>query len=239
MLLILQLFLAVFAIGSAIYISGDLRLYVPLVSLVFMFIVGRMDRSRSEKTNARKTYLRSEMDKLHEKDSSAEKEGDFFTIESLLWPKNEILFIEVIHSVFKEFGFKVSTGIKNPLVDRVIIIPHSQKTFGVQILMCEGEAEINHPKVRKALQFQKEKNGEERTLIIAGTHIHLPLSEREKVNHLSRGLMDFLLQHHITLMTSHHLYHLWQRGKKGEVNIHEVFDKIHSQSGGLVQLKDL
>ena len=36
--------------------------------------------------------------------------------------------------------------------------------FGVQILMSEGEVEGNHPKINRALQFEKEKRENEKIL---------------------------------------------------------------------------
>ena len=239
MLLFLQLFFALFAIVSALSLPEEMKLYIPLGCLVFMFIIGRLDRQRLEKSKARKSYLKSEIDKIHGKDAGAEREGDFFTIESLLWPKSEMLLTDAVHSVFKELGFKISTGIKNPLVDRLITLPDTQKMFGLEILMVEREVEIDHPKVRRALQFQKEKKGNEKTLIIAGTHVRIPLSERESVNHLSKELVNLLLQNDILFMPCHHLYQLWQKAKKGETDIHDVFERIHAQAGGPVQLKGL
>ena len=238
MLLLIQLILAISAIVSALSLPEGFKLYIPLACLIFMFIIGRMDRQRSEKSDARKSYLRSEMDKIHGREAATEKEGDFFTIESLLWPKNEVLLTDAVHSVFRELGFKISTGVKNPLVDRLITMHDTQKMFGLEILTAEREAEADHPKVRRALQFEKEKKGKEKTLIIAGTHVRLPLAERDKVNHLSKGLINILAQNDILFMPCHLLYQLWQKAKKGETNIHEVFERIHSQPGGLVRLKN-
>ena len=36
-------------------------------------------------------------------------------------------------------------------------IPDSQMCFGVEILMSDEEVEKNHPKIKRALQFAKEK----------------------------------------------------------------------------------
>lgn len=237
MLSLFQLLLAVFAIYSAINHQEELGLFVPLGCLILMLIVNRVDKGKFEKQTARKSFLKLEIGKVLNKESGAIKEQDFFTIESLLWPKSELLLIDAVHFIFKDLGFKVSTGIHYNSVDRIVKIPDTQKAFGLEILMSEREVEKNHPRISRALQFEKEKREKEKTLVIASTHIHLPLSERDKVNDLSNGLADFLVRNHIIFIPAHYLYELWQKAKGGEIEIFGVFQKIYSHPGGIFPLK--
>jgi len=237
MLSLFQLLLAVFAIYGAINYEEEMRLLVPLGCLIVMFMVNRVDKGKSEKKTARKTFLHSEMDKVWKKESTTIKDQDFFTIESLLWPKSELLLIDAVHFVIKDLGFKISAGINYHSVDRIVKIPDTEKVFGVEILMSEGMAEKSHPKINRALQFEKEKREKEKTLIIASTHIHLPLSERSNVSHISRGLVDLLVHYNMSFITAHHLYELWQKAKGGEVDIFGFFQNIYSHRGGVYPLK--
>ena len=239
MLTLLQLMIAVFAIYSALTFEEEVRLLVPLGCLIAMFMVGRVDRQRSEKTRARKTFLKWEIDRVREKEETKSKDQDFFTIESLLWPKSEILLVDAVHSVFRELGFKVSAGIHYGSVDRIVSIPDTQKSFGVEILMTEKEVGGSHPKINRALQFEKEKKESEKTLIIGSTHVHRPLSERDQVNNVSPELVDFFARHRIVFLPAYHLYQLWQKAKGGEVDIFGVFQKIHSHPGGIFTLKGI
>ena len=231
MLALFQLLLAVFAIYSALRFPEELRLFVPLGCLIAMLVVSRLEKKKSDKKTARKSFLQSEIDKASKKESTAIKDQDFFLIDSLLWPKSELLLIDAVHSVLKDLGFKVSAGINYQFVDRIVKIPETQMVFGTQILMSEGELEGNHPKINRALQFEKEKMENEKSLIIASTHIHLPLSERSKVNHISKELSHFLTRYNMSLITTHHLYELWQKAKGGEINIFGFFEKVYSHSG--------
>ena len=237
MLSLIQLLLAVFAIYSALKFSEELRLVIPLFCLIGMLAVSRIDKRKSENRIARKVFLQSEIDKVSKKESTAIKDQDFFTIDLLLWPKNELLLIDTVHSIFKDLGFKISTGINYKSVDRIVRIPETKITFGVQVLMSEGEVGGNHPKIHRALQFEEEKRENEKSLIIASTHIHLPLSERSKVNHLSKEVSNFLNRHNMSFITTHHLYDLWQKAKGGEIDIFDFFEKIYSHSGGPSPLK--
>ena len=231
MLSLLQLALALFAIFSALQFEEELKLVIPLGCLISMFIVSRVEKGKSDTKTARKSFLQSEIDRVSKKESTAIKEQDFFAVESLLWPKNELLLIDTVHSIFKDLGLKISAGINYQFVDRIIKIPETQMAFGVQILMSEGEVEGNHPKIHRALLFEKEKREGEKSLIIASTHIHLPLSDRSQLSHISKELSHFLNRHNMSLITTHHLYELWQKAKGGEIDIFGFFKKVYSHSG--------
>lgn len=239
MLGLLQLLLAVFAIFSALQFEQNLRLIIPLGCLVAMLIINRIDKRKSERERARKDFLQSEIEKVSKKESTALKDQDFFTIESLLWPKSELILIDSIQSIFKDLGFKICPPIQYQSVDRIVRIPETSMVFGVHILMSDGEVEGNHPKIHRALKFEEEKKENEKSLIIACTHVHLPLSERNQVNHISKELSHFLTRHNMSLITTHHLYELWQKAKGGEINIFEFFKKVYSHSGGTFPSKEM
>jgi len=228
MLGIIQLLLAVFAILSALIFSEELKLFIPLGCLIAMLVVSKIEKGRYEEEAARKNLLNSEIDKAKKKES---------IIESLLWPKSELLLMDTVHSIFKDLGFKISTGVNYQSVDRIVKIPETRIAFGVQILMSEGEVEENHPKINRALQFEKEKKEDEKSLIIASTHIRLPLSERSQVSHISKELSHFLSRHNMSLITTHHLYDLWQKAKGGEIDIFTFFEQVYSHSNGTFPLK--
>jgi hypothetical protein len=202
-----------------------------------MFLIQRVDKGKLEKKTARKSFLESEIDKSLRKDSTTIKGQDFFTIESLVWPKNELLLIDAVHFIFKDLGFRISTGINYHSVDRIVKIPDTEKAFGVQILMSEQQVDKNHPRISRALEFEKEKKEDEKTLIIASTYIHVPLSERGQASHVSKELADLLIRHNMSFLTTHHLYELWQKAKGGEIDIFEVFQRIYSHPGGVFSLK--
>ena len=233
MYFLIQLLLAVIAIYSGLNFTGDMRLYVPLGCLIAMFIVGRLDTARFEKRETRKSFLKSEMEKIFKKEASAIKEQDLFTMNSLLCPKGELVLTDTVHSIFKDFGFSVAVGGKYSSVDRIVRIPDTQFCFGLQILTSEGEVEKDHPKIKRALQFAEEKKRNEKTLIIASTHVHQPISERERLNEISTELRDFLAAYQMSLITTYSLYQLWEKAKSKEVDILDIFRRVYSHPGGI------
>ncbi len=232
MLILLQLLIAAFAIYSALNFPEEIRLFVPLGCLFLMLLIGRLDRYRSDKTTARKDFLKSEIDKLTKNEPAAGKEEDFFKVESLLWPKNELLLIDAVHAIFRDLGFKVSTAIDSHSVDRIVKIPGSESSFGMEIMLCEYEADRVHPKVLRAIQFERERKEKERTLLLASTYIHLPLAKRSHLSHISKDLTDLLARHRMSFMTTHQLYDLWQKSKAGDIDIFQTFERIYSHPGG-------
>ncbi len=237
MLVLFQLFLAFFAIYAALTYEEETRLIIPLICLIFMFFVGRVERIRAEKNRARKNFLKSEIDKISQKDLTTIKEQDFFTIETLLWPKNEMLLLDTVHAILKDLGFLITPGIQCQSVDRILKIPNTQKSFGIQVMMFEGEADRTHPKINRILQFEREKKENEKSLIIASTHIRLPMTERGEKVCISKELVGLLIRYNISFITAHHLYGLWQKAKRGEIDIFEFFQKIHSQRGEIYSRK--
>ena len=233
MYFLIQLLLAVIAIYCGLNFTGDMRLYVPLGCLIAMFIVGRLDTARFEKRETRKSFLKSEMEKIFKKEASAIKEQDLFTMNSLLCPKGELVLTDAVHSIFKDLGFSVAVGGKYSSVDRIVRIPDTQFCFGLQILTSEGEVEKDHPKIKRALQFAEEKKRNEKTLIIASTHVHQPISERERLNEISTELRDFLAAYQMSLITTYSLYQLWEKAKSKEVDILDIFRRVYSHPGGI------
>jgi hypothetical protein len=219
MLPLLQLLLAAFAIFSFFTFSEEVKLLIPLACLFLMLLIIQIDKGKVQK-------------KI-EKDSLPKKDKDSLTINSLLLPKNELILIDAVHLILKDLGLKVSPGVNYHFVDRVINIPDGEESFGVEIMMSGNEAEKNHPKFSRALEFEKEKKRKEKTLIIASTHTRLPISERDKVDDTSKELEDFLIQHHISLITTYRLYEVWQKAKEGKNNIIGIFQNLYSHPGGV------
>lgn len=237
MLPYLQLFLAGLAIYSALQFQEGMNLYVPLACLISMLVVSRIDRNKSEEKKARKSFLKAELEKISKNDGIPGRDQDFFTIESLLWPKSELLLIDAVHAIFKDLGLKISTGIGYRSVDRIVRIPETEKSFGLEIMLSENEADRTHPKVLRAMQFEKEKKSKEKTLIIASTNTSLPLTERAPVTHISKELADLLIRHGMDFMTTRQLYELWQKAKGGQIDVFDAFERVYSRPGGPLPLQ--
>ena len=235
MLLYLQLLLAISAIYGAVKLSEGVNLYFPLGCLVLMLVVGRIDKGKTERKKERKNFLKAELEKIST-NKAAGRDQDFFTIQSLLWPKSELLLIDAVHAIFKDLGFKISAGVNYHSVDRIVRIPETEKAFGLEIILSENEADRSHPKIMRAIQFEREKKGKEKTFIIASTNTNLPLNERTHAIHISKELTDLLIRHEMGFMTTRQLYEIWQKARGGGIDIFDAFEKIYSHPGGPLSL---
>jgi hypothetical protein len=227
---LLQLLLAGIAIVSALKLPEETRLLVPLGCLVMMFVVSRIDRYRTEKARTRREFLKSELEK------ASGGEGEFFAVESLLWPRNELLLIDAVHRLFKDLGFRVSAPLDYRCIDRIVRLPDSPQAFGLEVLMSEEGLDRTHLKLNRALQFDGEKKEREKTLIVASTHIQYPLADRDRLLPLSTEVSEFLLRHRISLITARQLHQFWQEAKGEREKIRTTFQRIHAHPGGLFPL---
>jgi hypothetical protein len=222
---LLQLLLAVFSIYSALRFPEEVKFYIVLVCLMVMLLISWADKGK------KKAMLQKNLEPGIEPAVVKEQAA-----EALLSPKNELILIDAVHLVLKDLGLKVSTGVDYHSVDRIVEIPETQRAFGVEVMVSDKAAEQNHPKFSRALEFEKEKKKKEKTLIIAGTHTRLPVSERRKVGDTSKELDDFLIRHNMSLITTYRLYELWQKAKKGQNLIVEIFQELYSHPGGVFAL---
>lgn len=225
-----QLLLAVFSIYSALRFPEELKFYIVLGCLMLMLLIGWADKGK--KKEILQKNLGPEID-ASAKDPAVVKEQ---AAEALLSPKNELILIDAVHFVLKDLGLKVSTGVNYHSMDRIVKIPETQRAFGVEVMVSDTGAEQNHPKFSRALEFEKEKKKKEKTLIIAGTHTGLPVSERGRVEDTSKELDDFLIRHNMSLITTYRLYELWQKAKKGQNRIVGIFQELYSHPGGVFAL---
>lgn len=227
---LLQLFLAVFSIYSALRFPEDSKFYVVLGCLILMLLISWADKDK-KKAMLQKDSKREIRASI--KDSAVVVEQ---AAQALLSPKNELILIDAVHFVLRDLGLKVSTGVSYHSVDRIVKIPETQRTFGVEVMMSDTEMEQNHPKFSRALEFEKEKKEKEKTLIIAGTHARLPASERGKTDDISKELDNFLIRHSMSLITTYGLYELWQKAKKSQNSIVGIFQELYSHPGGVFAL---
>jgi len=60
-----------------------------------------------------------------------------------------------------------------------------------------------------------------------------PISERERLNEISTELRDFLAGYQMSLMTAFSLYQLWEKAKRKEVDVLDIFRRVYSHPGGM------
>jgi len=231
MLLLFQLLLAVFGIYAALEYSQMAKLYVPLACLSAMFFVGKLERmltrNEGEKQLPEEEHLGSE-----------EKRDEFDTVKYILWGKNELMLVDAVHSVLKDLGLQVTKTPKYSTIDRIIKVPGSRMTFGMQVIGSELEVKGDNSKFNQALQFEREKENAEKTLIIANAHHNISLTEREKLQDFSKEALMRMEPTRVVGLNTFTLYKIWALCKYKGKDVKDVLKLLFNHPGGLFRIEE-
>ncbi len=230
-LLLFQLFLAVFGIYAALHYSDMAQLYVPMGCLVAMFFVGKLEKR-----------LAAEKAEQHppegEPAASGEKEDQFDTVKYILWGKNELMLVDAVHSVLKDLGLQVTKTPKYPTIDRIVKVPRSQVTFGMQVIGSQVEIRGDNSKFNQALQFDREKENGEKTIIIANAHHGISLAEREKLADFSQDAIMRMRPTNVVGLNTFTLYKIWALCKYKGKDVKDILQLLFNHPGGVFKIEE-
>jgi len=231
MLLLFQLLLATFGIYGALKYSEMAKLYVPLACLLGMFFVGKLEK---------RLKVRQQEDESAEREHGApENKGDEFdTVKYILWGKNELMLVDAVHSVLRDLDLQVSKTPKYPIIDRIVKIPGSHMTFGMQVIGSEREVRGDNSKFNQALQFEREKQNGEKTVIIANAHHNISLAERERRKDFSRDALMRMEPTRVVSLNTFTLYKVWALCKYKGKNVKDILKLLFNHPGGLFRIED-
>lgn len=231
MLLLFQLLLATFGIYGALKYSEMAKLYVPLACLLGMFFVGKLEK---------RLKVRQQEDESAEREHGApENKGDEFdTVKYILWGKNELMLVDAVHSVLRDLDLQVSKTPKYPIIDRIVKIPGSHMTFGMQVIGSEREVRGDNSKFNQALQFEREKQNGEKTVIIANAHHNISLAERERRTDFSRDALMRMEPTRVVSLNTFTLYKVWALCKYKGKNVKDILKLLFNHPGGLFRIED-
>lgn len=230
-LLLFQLLLATFGIYAASTYSDMAKLYVPLGCLVAMFFVGKLEGRLKRKDGGE--------DSTHEeRDESGEKRDEFDTIKYILWGKNELMLVDAVHSVLRDLGLQVTKTSKYPTIDRIVKIPGTPMTFGMQVIGSEREVGGDNSKLNQALQFEQEKKSGEKTVIIANAHHTISLTDRDKREDFAKEAITRMKPTKVVGLNTFTLYKVWALCKYKGKDVKEILRLIFNHPGGIFRIED-
>jgi len=230
-LLLFQLLLATFGIYGALKYSDMAKLFVPLGCLFVMFIVGKLERRFKEKELGEEAAPK-------EGDESPEKEDEFDTIKYILWGKNELMLVDAVHSVLRDLGLQVTKTSEYPSIDRIVKIPGTHMTFGMQVIGSEREVGGDNSKFNQALEFEREKKNGEKTLIIANAHHNISLAERDRREDFSKEAIMRMEPTKVVGLNTFTLYKVWAICKYKGKDVKEILKLLFNHPGGMFRVED-
>lgn len=230
-LLLFQLFLAVFAVYAVLKYSGNQRLYVPLICLLTMFLVGKVETAVTEK-NKKEEKRRAGAGKR------AEEKRTFKPVDCLLKSKNVLLLTDAIHHLLNDLGLKVSRSPDQSVIDRLIrASDDSQVTFGLKVLSDVGELSENWDSWGELSQFDTGKGGEKRLLLIGSNSIHDEGDDKPKFSDFSANIQSLLSSKSIVAMTTLTFYKIYLLCQKKSVDPKAILNLIQRHPGGVFRLE--
>jgi hypothetical protein len=230
-LLLFQLLLATFGIYAASKYSDMAKLYIPLGCLVAMFFVGKLEGRLKRKDSGEESTHK-------EHDKSGEKGDEFDTIKYILWGKNELMLVDAVHSVLKDLGLQVTKTSKYPTIDRIVKIPGTHMTFGMQVIGSEREVREDNSKLNQALQFDREKKNAEKTVIIANAHHTISLAERDRREDFSQDAIMRMEPTNVVGLNTFTLYKVWALCKYKGKDVKEILKLLFNHPGGMFRVED-
>ena len=230
-LVLFQLLLAVFGIYAALKYSEMAQLYVPLTCLLAMFFVGKLE-GRLKRKEGEEEFPEKEHD-------GSEKERDEFdTVKYILWGKNELMLVDAVHSVLKDLGLQVTKTPKYQTIDRIVKVPGSHMTFGMQVIGSDLEVRGDNSKFNQALQFEREKENGEKTIIIANVHHNISLAEREKLEDFSKEALIRMEPTKVVGLNTLTLYKVWALCRYKGKDVKGILKLLFDHPGGLFRIEE-
>jgi hypothetical protein len=230
-LLLFQLLMAVFGVYAALKYSGMAQLYVPLACLLAMFLVGKLERTLKKEEQ-------DEESPEKQNEASGEKEDELDTVKYILWGKNELMLVDAVHSVLRDLGLQVTKTPKYPSIDRIIKVPGSHMSFAMQVIGSEGEVSGENSKFNQALQFEREKENGEKTLIIANANHTISLAERDKRADFSNDALMRMEPTKVVSLNTFTLYKVWALCKYRGKDVKDILKLLFNHPGGLFRIED-
>lgn len=230
-LLLFQLLLAVFGVYGALKYSGMAKLYVPLASLLAMFFITKVEQ--------RLKTGEAEEESPGAQSSGSDTKGDQFeTVKYILWGKNELMLVDAVHSVLRDLGLQVTKTPKYPTIDRIIKVPGSHMSFGMQVIGSAFEVAADNSKLNQALEFEREKQNGEKTIVIANTHHDISLAEREKLEDFSREALMRMEPTRVVGLNTFTLYKIWALCKYKGKDVKQILKLLFNHPGGLFSIEE-
>ena len=230
-LLLFQLLLAVFGIYAALEYSDMPKLYLPLICLLAMFFIGKLEGRLKRKEEGEESPEKVP-------DASEKKQDEFDTVKYILWGKNELMLVDAVHSVLRDLGLQVTKTPKYSTIDRIVKVPGSHMTFGMQVIGSQLEIKGNNSKFNQALQFEREKENGEKTVIIANAHHSISLAEREKLEDFSRDAIMRMEPTKVVGLNTLTLYKIWALCKYKGKDVKEILQLLFNHPGGLFRIEE-
>jgi hypothetical protein len=161
--------------------------------------------------------------------SKAEKLRGFLP---LVYASGDMLEIAVLEGL-RFLGLEAERTAPNFTADILAQTHDGSMRFCLEVTGIEKGIRKDNNKLTQVLEFERIKEHEEKTILLANTFRLLPIGERNHREHFTSQVIDFLRPHPILLMTGWDLFGMICDVLEQKKESEEVVKKLHETSGRL------
>ncbi len=150
----------------------------------------------------------------------------------LLYGTGDSLEMAVIHAL-RFLGLNAEKTEKGFTVDIRAQTKDGTKKFGLEVTGINGQIKKDSPKLNQLMEFERVKEHDEKTVLVANTHNKTPLSQRKGIEDFTPQVVTFLERHPILILTGWDLYCMVGEMLDSKRTKEELIEKLYTTSGRL------
>jgi hypothetical protein len=148
----------------------------------------------------------------------------------LLYASGEPLEVAVM-AALEFLGLRLERTPPGFTADLLALTDDGTRSFGFEVTGIGGPVKKDSPKLTQVIDFERIKEYNERTVLIANTFNSLPIEDRQDRESFTPQVVDFLGRHEVLLMTTWDLYRIVRDILDGLRSGEEMLDLLTNAQG--------
>lgn len=150
----------------------------------------------------------------------------------LLYGSGDLLETAVLQSL-KFLGLEAEKTEKGFTADIRARSSDGTKMFGLEVTGISGQVKKDSPKLTQLMEFERLKEHDEKTILVANTHNKTPISQRKDLEDFTPQVVSFLERNPILIITGWDLYCMLRDVMSGSRTKEELIELLFVSNGRL------
>jgi hypothetical protein len=139
--------------------------------------------------------------------------------------------VSAVLKALRFIGFKAEPTQPGFTADILAETKDRSKKFGFEVTGTTEPIKKDSKKLTQLLEFERIKEHNEKTILLANTFKNIPISERQKKENFTPQVVDFLSKFPILLLTGWDLYRIVDRILEGKRPADFFIERLHKDTG--------
>ena len=145
---------------------------------------------------------------------------------------------EAVTQALRLFGLDAEKAPKGFTADIMADSADKKLRFGIEVTGISGAIKKDSIKLTQVSEFERIKENNEKTILLANTHNTLPISKRKGLENFTRQVLDYFSRHPILMMTGWDMYCLVSDRLEGKKTKEEIVALLFDTTSELNYGKD-